>query len=202
MHFLIDGENFRHQIAAVLFEKKLILAKNNDFAFDFVGFCKEVLHNDKPKIVYYTTKIKQPIQKIPLKLAKTIEAISIANRKWIARLANQHIEIVKAGYLRIRESNACIHCGKKTLVLQEKGVDVRVATDLVLMARKNIPDVVLGSSDSDIIPAMQAARALGAKVTYVCYAGKLNRSVAGVAHKTITYDDAVILKYFKEIINV
>lgn len=195
MKFLVDGENFRHQIVSVLTAHKKLHEKNAFFTFDFRGFCEEVLGSKNVEIIYYTTKIRQPQQKIPKRLAKTIDDISTQNRKWIAQLTNQDIGIVKAGYLRVRESNACIHCGKKTLVLQEKGVDVRVATDVLLHASQSRNQLVLGSSDSDIIPSLQAARQLGANITYVCYAARLNRSVAAQSKKVITYDDATVLKY-------
>jgi uncharacterized LabA/DUF88 family protein len=197
MKLLVDGENFRHQIAAILLAHKKIDDKSADFMFDFNGFCQALLNDAQGfNITYYTTKIKQPNYKIPLKLTKRITAISTANRKWIARLTNQHVRVVKAGYLRVRESNACVHCGKKTLVLQEKGVDVRLATDLVRAAQQKVGHIALGSSDSDLVPAMQAATMLGAEITYVCYAGTLNRSVAACAKKVLTFDDDIVLKHF------
>lgn len=192
---LIDGENLRHQIAHVLVAHRKISDKNAFFGFDFAGFCQGVLGSKALQIVYYTTKIRQPHQKIPAKLAKQIVKISEANRKWIAQLTNQNITVVKAGHLRVRETNACVHCGKKTLVLQEKGVDVRVATDLLLDAKKGSP-TVLGSSDSDLVPALQTAKRAGANIVYLCYAGQRNRSIAAQAKKIITFDDAAVLRYF------
>jgi uncharacterized LabA/DUF88 family protein len=198
MNILIDGENMRHQLAHILYRHKKIADKNAYFGFDFVNFLKEALHISSIEATYYTTRIKQPKQKVPIKLQKRIIAISESNRRWVADLTNQQIAVVKAGYLRVRESSACIHCGKKTLVLQEKGVDVRVATDLVIashaVAQKSI---VLGSSDSDLVPAIEAAKRAGLKTTYLCYAGWLNRSVASQSEKTVTFDDALVLKYFK-----
>lgn len=197
---LIDGENLRHQIAHVLQSAQKLKDKNGYFKFDLRGFLAEALHKNKEnaKVVYYTTRIKQPKQKVPAKLQKRIDIISDANRRWVADLTNQNIRVVKAGYLRVRESSVCVHCGKKTLGLQEKGVDVRVATDLVLAAHdKNQQSLVLGSSDSDIAPAIEAAGKLGLKTTYFCYGGWLNRSVAAQASKTITFDDALVLKYYR-----
>ncbi|EDK72430.1 hypothetical protein TM7_0453, partial [candidate division TM7 genomosp. GTL1] len=191
-----DGENFRHQIAHILLEHEKITEKNIFFKFDFYGFCSEIIGEEHLKITYYTTKIKQPRQKIPKALEKNIASISAANRRWVAWLTNQKIKVVKAGHLRVRESNACIHCGKRTLVLQEKGVDVRVATDLVHFARQKKGPIVLGSSDSDIVPALEVAAGLGAPIIYLCYASQLNRSVAAAASKVITFDDKDVLKYF------
>lgn len=198
MKVLIDGENLRHQLAYVLYAHKKIIHKNDYFNFDLLGFLKEILHSNDLEITYYTTRIRQPAVKIPIKLKKQITAISMSNRRWIADLTNQGITVEKAGYLRVRESNACVHCGKKTLVLQEKGVDVRVATDLVL-SKDTDKQVVLVSSDSDLTPAMEAAKHSGIYIRYVCYSAWLNRSVASQAHRTITFDDEVVIKYFKGI---
>jgi len=195
MKVLVDGENLRHQIAHILQKKKLIKSKNSYFKFDLKGFFSELLDDGSSDIIYYTTRIRTPSFKIPVALQKNIKQITEANRKWVADLTNQKIKIIKAGYLRIRESNNCIHCGKKTLVLQEKGVDVRVATDLV-QCQKNEKHVALVSSDSDLTPAMSATKQEGVYIYYVCYSGWLNRSVAAQAHKTITFDDKLVLKHF------
>jgi uncharacterized LabA/DUF88 family protein len=196
MKILIDGENLRHQVAHVLKQNQKISDKHSYFRFDLVGFLQEALDTKSARVTYYTTRIKQPAQKVPVKLQKHITVISEANRRWIADMTNQRVTIVKAGYLRVRESSACVHCGKKTLVLQEKGVDVRVATDLVL-ASKDDDAIALVSSDSDLVPAMEAAKRSGLKTIYLCYSGWLNRSVASQSYKTITFDDTLVLKYFK-----
>ncbi len=196
MKVLIDGENFRHQLAHVLYEHGKLPKKNEYFSFDINGFLHEVLHGHQLKPVYYTTRLKHA-ERIPVRLKRQIDVISKANRRWIADLTNADIKVVKAGYLRVRESSACVHCGKKTLVLQEKGVDVRVAIDLVLNAAPR-KQLALMSSDSDLVPALEAAKKAGVHTYYICYAGWVNRSVSAVAYKTITFDDDVILKHHKE----
>lgn len=199
MKIIIDGENFRHQIASILVDAKLLDAseRNNYFCFDIIGFFKDILDDSSIEITYYTTKIKQPNFKIPKKLSDKLDVIASENRKWIAHISNQGIKIIKAGHLRIRESNSCIHCSKKTLVLQEKGVDVRVATDLLLYSANN-QSVGLVSSDSDIVPALQAATRFSNTVTYICPSNNLNRSLASLADQVITFDKKRVMAYFKK----
>ncbi len=196
MRVIIDGENMRHQIAHVLHFHGKLTDKNAYFSYDLMNFLRDILHDEDIQASYYTTRIKQPRTKVPVKLAKQVAMIGEANRRWIADLTNQGVEVVKAGYLRVRESNACIHCGKKTLVLQEKGVDVRVATDLVL-SKEHAKQIVLASSDSDLTPAMEVTKKSGVYIHYLCYSGWLNRSVAAQAHKTVTFDDIDVLKYYR-----
>ena len=56
----------------------------------------------------------------------------------------------------------------KTDDYHEKGVDVLMATDLLVGAYENIFDsAILVSSDTDLIPAIKKARSKGKKVEYV-----------------------------------
>lgn len=201
MKIIIDGENFRHQLAFVLLKNGKINDKIEYFKFDVRGFFEEVLEENALDIFYFTTRIKQPSFKIPLKLQKTINYIRESNRRWSADLTNNSISVIKAGHMRVRESSACIHCGKKTLVLQEKGVDVRVATELVMSEKLKSKDpVILVSSDSDLTPALDIVKNQNnKKVIYLCYSGSLNRSISAQTYKTITFDDKTILKYYRGI---
>lgn len=55
----------------------------------------------------------------------------------------------------------------------EKGVDVKLAVDLVVGAYENLYDVaIVVSSDTDLIPAIQKVRALGKGVEYIGFAHK------------------------------
>ncbi|OGL30466.1 hypothetical protein A3F37_01165 [Candidatus Saccharibacteria bacterium RIFCSPHIGHO2_12_FULL_41_12] len=200
MKVIIDGENLRHQIADVLVKNNKILPKdkNKYFKFDLRDFLEDILSEPELDINYYATKVKQPKHKIPKKLVDRIQMISQSNRQWIAKITNDKIWVIKAGYLRVRESSSCTHCGKKTLVLQEKGVDVRVATDIVLESQGNPgTSLAVACSDSDIVPALQAANSLGGKIIYICYSGRLNRSIAAIADKVVTYDDPSVLRFFE-----
>lgn len=200
MKIIIDGENFRHQITHNLVAAGVLSkdSRNDFFKFDMVGFIKDILSDESShQIYYYTTKIKLPSFKIPIKLSEKLNKISLANRQWIAQLVNQNITVIKAGHLKVRESSACVHCSKKTLVLQEKGVDVRVAVDL-LQFSSDKQQVALLSSDSDIVPSLQATKKLGREVIYICPADRVNRSLVAQCAKVITFDTKKILKYYKD----
>lgn len=70
--------------------------------------------------------------------------------------------IVKQGYLM-----------KNDGVYHEKGVDVKIAVDLLVGAYENIYDVaVLISSDTDLIPAIQKVKHLGKDVEYIGFSHK------------------------------
>jgi len=74
-----------------------VLGVGKSASADFAGFCRDLFGSQRIEAIYYTTKIKQPSQKIPLKLSKMIAKISGANRNWIAQLTNQKIAFLLAG---------------------------------------------------------------------------------------------------------
>jgi uncharacterized LabA/DUF88 family protein len=58
-------------------------------------------------------------------------------------------------------------------VFHEKGVDVKIAVDLLVGAYEDIYDTaILISSDTDLIPAIQKVKSLGKDVEYIGFAHK------------------------------
>ena len=72
---------------------------------------------------------------------------------------------------RLRDQNIIVHKGylmKNNDKYHEKGVDVKIATDLLVGAYENsYDDAIVISSDTDLIPAMQKAKELKKNVEYV-----------------------------------
>ena len=61
----------------------------------------------------------------------------------------------------------CIHCGTDMRGTEEKGVDTRIATDLVSLAWEGAYDVaVLVSADQDFVPAAEYLQKKGIKVIH------------------------------------
>ncbi len=61
----------------------------------------------------------------------------------------------------------------KTDGYHEKGVDVLMAVDLLVGAYENIYDsVILVSSDTDLIPALEKIRSMKKKVEYIGFSHK------------------------------
>ncbi len=196
MNVYIDGENLRHRLVSVLLSAGLIADSEDHFHLDIVGLLAGALGEKPEAINYYTTHIKVPEFEIPQRLLEHIEAIQSSSHYWVDELTSQGINVVKAGELKVRESSPCYHCGKKTEVLHEKGVDVRLATDMVLAAVKDkVPHIVVLSSDADMLPALEVVHHAGTKITYLCFAEDLNQAVAAEADDTRTYtrDDVIAI---------
>lgn len=196
MKFIIDGENFRHQITEVLYRRKM-MHEGFQLHFDFAGFCQELL-GPEVEVYYYTTEIIPPHFSVPQKLAERLHEIEIADRRWLKQLEEQGVHVVKAGKLRVKHSIPCPHCGQVTQQLHEKGVDVRVAAEIVLHSMDEGKALALGSSDTDLIPAIEAAKKLGAKITYVCYGEQVTEAIAEIVDDVKTFDDEIVLRYLRK----
>jgi uncharacterized LabA/DUF88 family protein len=198
MQIFIDGENLRHRLVNVLYQEKLIHDRDDMFQVDIRGLVVGALGQTPESISYYTTRIKQPKFEIPELLTNKIKNIQASHRRWIAMLTNQHIRVVKAGNLKVHESNACYHCGRRTMVLQEKGVDVRLAAEVVMAAvHDNVQDIVVMSSDTDMITAFNIARRSGAGITYFGFAEEISQALVKATDSVLTYDRQHIINAFR-----
>ena len=198
MQIFIDGENLRHRLVSVLFQEKLIHDRDEIYAVDIRKLITQALRQEPDSIRYYTTNIQQPNFEIPELLTHKIHAIQEAHERWLEMLDNQAIDTVKAGNLKVKQSNRCYHCGRRTMVLQEKGVDVRLAAEVVMAATHDGErDIVVLSSDADMIPALEIARKGGAKVTYMCFDEEVNESMVAATDVLVTYDRQHIIGNFK-----
>jgi uncharacterized LabA/DUF88 family protein len=98
---------------------------------------------------------------------------------------------VKLGYLM-----------KNDGVYHEKGVDVKIAVDLLVGAYENMYDTaILISSDTDLIPAIQKIKRLGKEVEYVGFSHKPSYGLIKNATETrlLTKSD---IKEFEKITDI
>jgi uncharacterized LabA/DUF88 family protein len=198
MKIYIDGENFRKGLEKVLLENDVLEKGTPLQKYNIRGLLQDVLGIDQLDIVYYASRVKLPVGYSPSRrMRKLTDDIKEQARVWLANVVNQSIELLKAGNLKIRESKPCYNCHKKQEVLQEKGVDVRLAVDLLEdVYEKKMPKIGLFSSDSDLCPVLHKAVNKKVKVVYICFAASVNRAVAAVANETITISPEKAKKYF------
>jgi uncharacterized LabA/DUF88 family protein len=194
---LIDGENFVHSIVHSLRRSKLIHSRTQLERFD----CQELFAHITAgshcaDVAYYTTKVQ--VRSAPASLVESLNDIRAWNAKWVPYLANQHITFIKAGNLKVRDSKRCSTCGHKTSVLQEKGVDVRLAVDIVARAGRGVELYIL-SSDVDLMSAVVAAKNRGATVAYVAFEGTRNYALAKAADKVIEVKHSVVAQAFNKV---
>jgi len=145
----IDGNNFYFKL------RELATQLNGKFHlmnFDFYGFAKNLVNtNILAGVHYYIGALKHQRNN-----SKSTQMYS-DQQKLLAKLKTQGINTT-LGHI-IQHPDKSFH---------EKGVDVRLAVEMIRFARENKYDIAyLLSSDTDLVPAVEEVHAFGKKVYYV-----------------------------------
>jgi uncharacterized LabA/DUF88 family protein len=89
--------------------------------------------------------------------------------------------------------------GEKSVSFREKGVDVRIAVDMVVGAcDKSVSTMILASSDSDYQPAVKEVMKRGVECIYLGFEQMPNKGLMYTTSRTILIRNAEILKHGKE----
>ena len=186
---LIDGENFKGKIKGVF--KDAGKDKPVWHEYDFKGLLELVLAGtDTINITFYFAKIKLH-KESEVKSKELIEE----QRRLKTHLENQGIKVLLAGRVRGFEE---IQNGKKSLVFKEKGVDVKIAVDMVSMSCDRSADsIVLGSSDSDLQPAIEEVKKRGGKCTYLGFETQPNKGMSFTTGRTVLIRNSEVLSFEK-----
>lgn len=149
-HVIIDGSNFYHK-AKVLAPHIHLSTFNYRKLFEIITSDREI------GIEYCVGEIK--LRKSADEKSKKMYA---GQQTLFYHLHRQRIVVKKGFMLKNQET------------YHEKGVDVRIAIDIVRGALKNEYDTCyVVSSDSDILPAIKDAIAVGKRVVYVAFEGSM-----------------------------
>ena len=193
----IDGENLIHQVLDVLKEDKLLSDRSELISFDLRGLLVSALEDlgKIDEIRYYGTRLREYHDNAEV-LARSQKKI-----KWSARWTNllkaQHIEYIKSGSLKLKDATACQQCKQVNQVFQEKGVDVRIATDLVFeVLSGKVERIILVSSDADLLPALERIRGRGVEIIYLTHESRITRTIARLSDKTRTFTSSQVKKSY------
>ena len=109
------------------------------------------------EIVFYSAKVQVRRDLDDSILEKTTRFSDVA-RRLRNTLKNQEITFNEVGKLKVRDSDVCHNCQHRDLRMQEKGVDVGIAVDIVVDSLSGrVDEVILVSSDTDLLPAIRVA---------------------------------------------
>ena len=167
---IFDGSNFYHKA------KKLVPGVHLT-VFNYRKLAETLTRSNENEIEYCVAEIK------PQKLNDAKSATLYAGQqKLFYHLEQQRIVVKKGFMMKIKDA------------YHEKGVDVRIATDIVRGALKNEYDTCyIVSSDSDILPAIEAAISNGKKVIYVAFEGTVvSKALAINSSATIFITKSII----------
>ncbi|HOF50585.1 NYN domain-containing protein [bacterium] len=186
--FLIDGENLKGKIkeAYKIAEKEKPLWHE----YDFKGLFNKVLSGIKiDKKVFYFAKIKEH------KDSKEKSRQLIQEQRLLkTSLERQGFEVILSG--RVRGQLEENQRGGKTLVFKEKGVDVRIAVDMMSLAcDKKAKEIILGSSDSDLQPAIKEIKQREISCTYLGFEYNPNKGLSYTTDRTILIRDSEIFEF-------
>ena len=172
----IDGGNLYYK-----FKDTEIKIKNST-NFDYYGFCKYLARDREiTSLRYYVgiVKVKSNKNKKGIQLRKNqIKLFNNLKRNFT----------IKKGHLM--QNNGKYH---------EKGVDVKIAVDLLVGAYENYYDeAILISSDTDLVPAIGKVKSLGKKVEYIGFAHQPSYGVMKNANTTRLLIREDIEKFLKK----
>lgn len=191
----IDGENFVHRAVDLLgwraTRDDLIGLNLKRLIMDLTGQKKTV------EIKYYTTRTR--FAGVSTKNHARLQAVVNFNSQWLSRLGSQGVEIIRAGILRAREAKPCPKCGNILDRFVEKGVDVRLAVDMIEDAKDpSVEKIYIVSSDLDLLPAIQVVKKHKKKMIYVASAEAVNGALVATIPETLTFTKRNIedVKYY------
>lgn len=167
----VDGENLLHKIKDT--DNKVDLS-----IIDLNGLLSQVISEYKvTRKVFYASKLR-----FHPDFRKKSEELIKFQRKLRNNLVKQGYEFTVAGNVRAQK------LGNNT-VFREKGVDVKIAVDMVALAcDKKLDVALLCSSDSDLQPAITEVKNRGVKVVYIGFENSPNKGLI------YTTDETVLLK--------
>ena len=176
----VDGRNFLSKISSIL-NPENTKDKEPDFSiYNFIGLFDKVLTGiDIDKKIFYLGKL----EKHPETEKKSNELIE-KQRLLKLNLEKQGFEVVLAGRVR-GHVEKCIK-GHETLTFKEKGVDVKIAVDMITMAcNKQLETAIIASSDSDLQPAIRELRNQKIQRIYLGFESQPNKGLTFTTNRTI-----------------
>lgn len=183
----IDGENFVYKIEEVLKSKGIKKESIDISSLDFNKIFKLPLKDFKiSKKIFYSAKLDF-YKETSKKSAELIHN----QRKLKNNLIKQGFEFITAGHVRGQK----VTIDRKTkFIFKEKGVDVRIAVDLVSFScDKQLKTAILCSSDSDLQPAVKEVRKRGNEIVYLGFEVNPNKGLTYTTNRTILFRDSEIL---------
>ncbi len=179
----IDGENFINKVEDVLKDEGIDKRKIDIALIDLDQLFKEALKRfDISRKIFYAAKLH-----IHPETKKKSEELISFQRKLRNNLIKYDFEFVLAGNVRAQKVGS-------RLVFREKGVDVRIAVDLVSLACDGkLETAILCSSDSDLQPAIKEIKDRKTEVVYLGFENNPNKGLAYTANRTILLRNSEVL---------
>jgi len=186
----IDGENLKGKFKDIFKETKK--DKPIWHEYNFKDLFDKVLEGIKiNRKVFYFARIKEH------KNSKEKSKQLIEEQRLLkTHLEKQGFEVILRGRVRGQVEDG--QNGKKVLVFREKGVDVKIAVDMVsLSCDKKIKEIILCSSDSDLQPAIEEVNKRNVNCVYLGFEVNPNKGISYTTKRTILIRNSEVLEFEK-----
>ncbi len=179
----IDGNNFYYKL-------KDLTSGDGEFLklldFNYQGFAKNLIkENVLVEIRYYIGAVKRQngINK------EKSEKLYANQQKLLAKLQQQNIPVILGNLIQ--------HPDKS---FHEKGVDVRLAVEMIRFAREDKYDVAyLLSSDTDLVPAVEEVKSFKKQVVSIGVSKGQSFGLTRVSNNTILLRAEDVVSYIKNV---
>lgn len=188
---LIDGENLTYGLRELITYPTDKADRSLIEGYNYRGLLEEIMSDvDIDQISWFGARLRVYDETPEI---ETKCRLVISNQaKLVNDLHYQKIQFVKVGYLRCRPTND----DNTEFKLVEKGVDVGLAVELISRANPDT-EIVLVSSDTDLIPAIKKAKQLGAKITFISYENRPIVSISRLSDRTRIITAPIAKRYLK-----
>jgi len=181
----IDGRNFISKIESIFDRKNIDLS-----IYSFEGLLDKVLTGIKiDRKIFYIGRIVNH-NETKEKSAELIQK----QRLLKTSLEKQGFEVIYAGHVRGNEASC--PKGHKFLLFREKGVDVKIAVDMISLACDQILNTaIIASSDSDLQPAIKELEKRKIKRIYLGFENSPNKGLTFTTNRTILIRNSEVLEF-------
>lgn len=189
----IDGRNFIGKIGSILNPGKKNEAESTLLSFDYAGLLAKVLRGIKiDRRIFYFGKLEKHSE-----TEKKSEELIERQRLLKLHLEHQGFEVILAG--RVRGHTERCPKGHDVLTFKEKGVDVRMAVDMITLAyNKKLTTAIIASSDSDLQPVIRELRSQKVQRTYLGFESSPNKGLTFTTNRTILIRDSEVREFVKK----
>ncbi|PIS22873.1 hypothetical protein COT49_03135 [candidate division WWE3 bacterium CG08_land_8_20_14_0_20_40_13] len=180
----IDGENFLHKLEEVLKIQNTSEGREGLALVDLTKLLKDPLKGlNVIRKIFYASKVRYNKETSK----KSIELISF-QRKLRNNLVKHGFEFIIAGNVRAQKIDGQI-------IFREKGVDVKIAVDLVALAcDRKLATAIICSSDSDLQPAVSELKGRKVKTIYLGFEASPNKGLSYTTDRTILIRNHEVLE--------
>lgn len=184
-HLYIDGQNFLARIRSIL--RRSGVQDSDITKYDFWGLLNHVFKSEKVDLasIYFAKLHAEERTK------EKSEELIVREAALKEKLEQQGIRYVTGGAVRTRVRG-------EEVSFEEKGVDVKIATDMLVDAIDHgVETIILGSSDSDLQPAVAALKARGVKVVYLGFHARRNRGLVATTDRYVLISNDDVKRFYQ-----